>query len=1563
MTRHNVEFQTIRSEGGLLPPDLLRRILDPNGDISGVWPEDYGLPRGERFGEAITPGWNRLLRRWVEFREMAAGLREDEAGTALTNDRWTLLLLQELGFGLLPTSAGPEVAGRTYAINRFLGPVPIHLVGCHVNLDRRSPGVRGAASANPHGLTQEFLNRSDEHLWAIVSNGLQLRLLRDSQALSRQSFLEFDLEAMFAGEVYSDFVLLWLAAHATRFVPREGGGPETCWLEVWTKEAQQQGARALGDLRGGVEQALQALGQGFTSHPRNARLRDALRNGEFALIDLHGQLLRVVYRLIFLFASEDRTLEGRPLIHPPDDSETAVTARERYATHYSAARLRSLAGTIKGSRHGDLWRQFHLVSGALSGDPSSAPVRRYLALPALGGFLWDPASTAALNDAELENCDFLDALRHLAFIRQGNALRPVDYRNLGAEELGGVYESLLALTPQIGADGASFGFAEFSGNERKTTGSYYTPDSLVQCLLDSALNPVVDDAIRGKIGSEAEKAILDLKICDPAVGSGHFLIGAARRLARHLARVRAIAEGESEPSPLLYQRALRDVIGRCIYGVDVNPMATELCRVGLWLEALEPGKPFSFLDHHIRVGHSLLGVLNPVIMDHGIPDRAYKPLTGDDKAVCRDLKTRNHRSGTSVQAGLFAEGGLQPVAAAAAQLDDMPEDTLGDIDRKRTAWETARTAGIRQREAMRGDLFTGAFLAPKTAHSVEAVPLTEDLNRLDKNISMRQRAEDTARDLAQRHRYFHWPTEFPDVMAVGGFDVVLGNPPWERIKLQEQEFFASRRAEIAQAPNKAARERLIQALVAIDASPADRVLHGEFQEAKHAAEAVGQFIRASGRFPLTGVADVNTYALFAEAFLQLLTPSGRAGIIVQSGIATDHSTRHFFREISESGRLRSLYDFENRERLFPGIDSRMKFCLLTLGPRGNESADFTFFATNIEHLADQRRHFTLSPEGIRSINPNTRTMPVFRSQVDAELTKKIYDRVPVLIDDDRGASGNPWGIRFIRMFDMTNDSGLFYTAGQLENNDARREGVNWVLPDETVYVPLYEAKMIHQFDHRWATYAQDIRSYRDSKDSVKKDNQLETVPRYWVPEAEVRNRLDNAGWNRSWLLGYRSISNATNERTIISSVFPKSAAGNSLPVVILDDKWISSLLLAHLKNWNTLTLDYVARQKMGGTNLNYMYVKQMPMLEPSVYGRADLDFIIPRVLELTYTSKSLKHFARDMGYNGSPFAFDPERRAMLRAELDAYYARLYGMTRDELRFILDPSCTHGPDYPTETFRGLKNNEIRTFNEYRTRRLVLEAWDQLASRAVVMPTADPEHADNDASTAPAFNVFCDESWHTTRSGGISVTVGALICPLPDVRSLSESVRSIKTEHGFKPDFEVKWTKISPAKADFYTDLVDLFLYHDGLRFFGAIMESETGSRTDSRTSRERIHEELGRRLLDSVLRGPHRYRVYLDVRDTRGGTRLRRLRETVPTGPAGVDRPHVERIQQVRSHESEVMQIAHLLTGALAYANRGLGSNAGKTTVVARLREQLEPGGVTDISAQHGTKFDVQTWRP
>jgi len=1328
MARRTNEFQTIHSEGGLLPADLLRRVLDPRSKLPGTRPEDYGLPEGERLNESITQGWNRLRRHWAEFQAAAANLPANEAGTGLTNEKWTLPVLRELGFGPLPTSPGPELNGRTYAINRFLGPVPIHLVGCNLSLDRRAAGVRGAAAANPHGLVQEFLNRSPAHLWALVSNGRRARLLRDSQALSRQSYLEFDLETMFTGEVYSDFVLLWLVAHQTRFTPREEGRPETCWLEQWTCEAQEQGTRALGDLRGGVERALQILGEGFTSHPRNSGLRDALRSGQVTLSDLHGQLLRVVYRLIFLFVAEDRILDGHPLLHPPDASDAGNLARERYARHYGTARLRDLAGRIKGSGHGDLWRGFQVVLRALSGEEAFAGTRAALALPALGSDLWSPGSTAALNEAELSNFDFLEALRNLSFTRQDKVLRPVDYRNLGAEELGGVYESLLALTPQISADGARFSFAEFAGSERKTSGSYYTPDSLVQCLLDSALDPVVEEALKGKTGAAAEEALLELKVCDPAVGSGHFLVGAAHRLARHLSRVRAMTQGEGEPSPLLYQQALRDVIGRCLYGVDLNPMAAELCRVGLWLEALEPGKPLSFLDHHIRVGNSLLGA-TPELLAGGLPDEAFTALEGDDKKACTALRKRNKAELTEM-GDLFAQEdaeGRARLEAAAAALDLMPDDRPEAVRAKELAFRRhEETPEYRQKKQL-ADAWCAAFVFPKRFPPLASDPrfpspdpegiTSAHLANLARGRALPAPLATGVEELARGYRFFHWHLAFPEVFARGGFDCVLGNPPWERIKIQEKEWFAQRDPEVAAAPNSAERKRRIQALQKTDPD-----LAAAFREALRRAEGESHLLRNSGRYPLCGRGDINTYAVFAELGTNLAGPDGRLGIVVPTGIATDDTTKSFFQWMVADEHIVSLLDFQSGPAFFCKIGhARFKFSLLTVQGNPNHGpAKYAFYLRTLEELADQTLRYHLSKADIQRLNPNTGTCPIFRSARDASINRAVYARVPVLVREGPPEE-NPWGISFMAMLHMANDSGLFRTAEQLEaegwvlaGNRFRRSGdPGRGTAGGAEYLPLYEAKMLHHFDHRFGDYGDKSETSESTAlpqvlEASLQDLNYAPLPRYWVPAAEVEGRLSGR-WDRGWLLGWRDICRSTDERTVIASLVPRVGTGDTF-LLGLPAYWQDGLAACLLANLSSFALDYCARQKVGGTHLKYHVFKQLPVLPPSAYqapcpwspGQTVGEWLLPRVLGLVYTAWDLAPFARDCGFEGPPFRWDAERRFHLRCELDAAFFHLYGIDRADTEYVLG------------TFPVTRKNEERDFGEFRTRRVVLEEYERLAA---------------------------------------------------------------------------------------------------------------------------------------------------------------------------------------------------------------------------------------------------------
>jgi hypothetical protein len=936
-----------------------------------------------------------------------------------------------------------------------------------------------------------------------------------------------------------------------------------------------------------------------------------------------------------------------------------------------------------------------------------------LGLPALGG-LFASDVIPLLESARLPNRFLMEAIFRLGWLHDEGGMVPVNWRDMETEELGSVYESLLELTPRLADDGRSLVFAEGAeakGHARKTTGSYYTPDSLVQALLDSALDPVLDRAEAQ--AEDPAAALLGLSVIDPACGSGHFLLAAGRRIATRVAQARTHGAASIED----YRHALRDVARRCLFGVDRNPMAVELTKVALWIETVDPGRPLGFLDGNIRCGDSLLGVYNLETLTNGIPDAAYKPLTGDDKAIAKAYASRN-KAERAGERDLFrvdaAANTSAPFAREHSTLRALPEDSAEEVAEKRRRFEAARAERSSRKWGDAADLFVAAFFLPKTGDAPRPggdslVPTSEDVRSALAGEPVDAKLLARAIEASRAARALHWPLEFPDVFAAGGFDVVLGNPPWERVKLQEQEFFAASDPEIAAAPNTAARGKMIAALVRAAPGTRDRTLHEAFEMAKHFAEASSVFVRESARFPLTGRGDVNTYALFGELFSLLVSAHGRAGMIVPTGIATDATTAAFFGAMIDGKRLARFWDFENRLRLFAEVDSRMKFALLTVGGNVDE-AEFAFFLTDVSDAAQAERRFTLSPEQIARINPNTKTSPIFRSESDARLTARIYDRVPVLIDESKGASGNPWGISFMRMFDMSNDSGLFRTAEQLVAAGAHRKGTFWTDQVGERWLPLYEAKMVHQYDHRWATYeGLDI---VDVTDEQKRNPFFDILGRYWIPESEVEAQLQRRHWSRDWLIGWRDITNATNERTIISTIFPKVGVGHKLPLMIFDENIAVDKIVAFVANLSSLACDFVARNKVGGTNLSFFIFKQLPVLLPQNYSASEISFIASHVLRLSFTNTSLAPFAADFGYHGPPFAWDEDRRGILRAELDAFYARKYGLTRDELRYILDPADAMGPSYPSETFRVLKKNEIRHFGEYRTARLVLEAWDRM-----------------------------------------------------------------------------------------------------------------------------------------------------------------------------------------------------------------------------------------------------------
>jgi hypothetical protein len=750
--------------------------------------------------------------------------------------------------------------------------------------------------------------------------------------------------------------------------------------------------------------------------------------------------------------------------------------------------------------------------------------------------------------------------------------------------------------------------------------------------------------------------------------------------------------------------ALRAVISNCIYGVDINPMSVELCKVSLWMEALEPGKPLSFLDAHIQCGDSLVGV-SPGLDISEIPDEAFNPAFGDDKATASALKKRNKRVRTTGQMSFLVElAGGKPVtedvakilADRAAQVDAMPEDDSTQVQAKAKAFDDYHNAREYLKERLELDLWPAAFFWSVSKAEAESMlaPTQQELIQLRNGGELDARLVEKVRELAERLNFFHWELAFPNVFSGenAGFDCVLGNPPWERIKLQEEEFFAQRDPEIANARNRAARQKLIAGL-----DKSNPMLADAFKDARHAADATSKFIRMSGRYPLTAVGDVNTYTIFTELARRLLSGFGRSGIICPPGIASDDTTKDFFSDLMEKRNLVSLIAFVNEKFIFQDVLHNFRFCALTIS--GDQSpvdkSDFVYECETLNDISQSERHVTLTISDLSLLNPNTRTAPVFRTGAGAELNKKIYRSVPIFINEVTDT--NFWGAKFGSMFHMANDS--HYFANSPQNG----------------YVPLYEAKMMHQFNHRFGSFentgGERAHMLPSTPLSAYQNPSYQVQPCYWVPHVEVENRLEN--WDNKWLLGFREIASKALERTATFTILPRVGIGNKIPLIFLLGQPEISLTACFLANANSLVFDYATRQKINAASFSFFILKQLPILPPSAYTPADIDFIAPRVLELVYTAYDLRPFAEDMGYHGEPFRWDEVRRAQLRAELDAYYARLYGLTRDELRYILDPKEVYGEDFPGETFRVLKEKEIKQFGEYRTRRLVLEAWDRLS----------------------------------------------------------------------------------------------------------------------------------------------------------------------------------------------------------------------------------------------------------
>jgi hypothetical protein len=1456
----------ITTSGGLISAAFIETIREPESRQPGTEPASFAMPTVDApasrsaLEDDIAAAWELLLERWDAVYADIHTMSVSDA-----RRRWILPLFEVLDFepaylrgDVVLDEAGklryplshrgwPEDGGQDGSEGSAPASAPVlHTVAPDQPLDERAGSGRGVKAKSPHDMLQAFLNASADDRWAVLTNGILLRLLREYHHTFTKGYVQFDLESIFETRNYGDFRALYRMAHASRLIaPAAVTVPGTAWgaavpgtvtpIERFYQDSLAAGVRVGDDLRDQVREAIEILGNGFLrNNPALLRALTTVDNPATSIEQpassfeypassikqpapsthaFYAEILHTIYRILFLLFAEQRgMLPGRDSL---------------YAETYAIARLRARAeGDIpRDDDFTDLWEGLRVTFRMVRDGVPDLGVFGYDGMlfadnqtPLLNGSIVrarhsarhdpsneddptpdDPANAGddAANASRLpgtpgiRNSDLLHAIRGLTLIEREGVLQRISYADLGVEELGSIYESLLDYTPRITADDEVVEEREVPpntfildprGSERKTTGSYYTHDSLVNALIKSALLPVArdrlaeaglpviaTDAVANAISTATtglledyagltdaqrkagEAAILGLTVCDPAAGSGHFLVKANDVLGAELARVRT---GDEYPTETQIQAAKRDVLAHCIYAVDLNPMAVELCKVSLWINASVRDRPLSFLDHHIKCGNSLVGA-TPDLMAEGVPYEAFDhTLEGNDRERAKEIRKQNREERRDMERA----GGYQPSLLRVTVLEPDGRVTqyyhtvsaLAQEDPQvaRERYEAYLTAGEVRRKTLVADAWTAAYFWPITAETDWAPTHGEFVRLRDEGPEMLSpEAVVQIEALADRYRFFHWHLEFPDIFEVAlsrfagkggaerssaGFDVIVGNVPWERIKLQEKEFFADKDARIANAGTAAARRKWIKRL-----PETDPALHAAYRAALRESEAVSHFLRESGRYPLSAVGDINTYQVFAGLVRQIVAGHGRVGIVVPTGIATDYYNQDYFAALVENQELVSLYDFENRQGLFPGVHRNYRFSLMTIAGSvvSVTKPQFAFFLSQVDSLSDKERRFALSVEDLQRINPNTKSCPVFRTRRDADLTSKLYRAAPVLVNKMNGK--DPWRVSFLRMFDMSNDSNHFNTSIELKNQGLELNGNHFVNGSE--YLPLYEGKFIAQFDHRHATLSSgsSVRGNKaDLTTSAEHQNPCFFIrTRYWVKESTIAEKLDGIFWERNWFVSFRRITRAVDRRSARFSISPYAAYADTSAILLPQATpcFISCLVA----NMNSFVVDYVSRQKISGIHLDFYNVEQLPVLLPHQYTSNLLRFAVPRVLELTYTAWDLRPFADDVwaealgdtpmmralldqweanreatqaypreapfiepGWPRPPFTWDEVRRAQLRADLDGLYAHLYGLTREELAYIL------------ETFPIVKRKDEAQYGEFRTKRMVLEAYESL-----------------------------------------------------------------------------------------------------------------------------------------------------------------------------------------------------------------------------------------------------------
>ncbi len=762
-----MNYPSIRIEGAILSPDILDRL----DDIAGQRPSDFGFDGSVKVKDEIARAWADAQDYWRIFHRKLDTLRADSPATTETRNLWIVPLLGLLGYQLEYQARGVELNGKNYPISHRVtnrGQAACHIIGYRelAGLDKKPD--RAAVRMSPHALVQEYLNLC-EQVYGLVTNGRLLRLLRDSSRLVKLTYLEFDLDRIFTDGLFADFAVLYRLLHVSRLpVAPEATGQSL--IERYHQDSLESGARIRDGLSRAVEQAILSFGNGFLTHQGNEELRQRVRSGDLKAADYYHHLLRLIYRLLFLLV-----IEERDLVYP---ATVPSANRQVYDRYYSLQRLRRLSEKryLADHRHNDLWLSLLATFRLFEADGPGGK----LGLAPLAGDLFGPDAIGSLNRCMLTNEVLLGCLRSLGLYQHpdsGQLIR-VNYAALNVEEFGSVYEGLLEYEPGFHTVGNQIEFTFSKGDERAATGSHYTPDELVQPLLKHSLDYLIADKLKE---SDKEKALLSLRVADIACGSGHILLAAARRIATELAIVRT---GEEQPSPIAFRVSVRDVILECIYGVDYNPLAVELCKVAFWLEAHNPSQPLNFLDHHIKCGNAIVGYVRREELDRGVPDEAFATIPGDDKEVAAEFRKQNKaerkaQNQTPLNLAPEIRKHLEDILQRWREVSGLPERTPDEIATKKRRYQDftkSQDAWLLNQVAC---IPLAQFYLPKTQLNYSKL-MTDAEFRLYWSGQRHPQGQATAAAwvTAMQKRLFHWFLEFPEIIERGGFDCILGNPPY-----------------------------------------------------------------------------------------------------------------------------------------------------------------------------------------------------------------------------------------------------------------------------------------------------------------------------------------------------------------------------------------------------------------------------------------------------------------------------------------------------------------------------------------------------------------------------------------------------------------------------------------------------------------------------------------------------------------------------------------------------------------------------------------------------------------